>query len=73
MDDQQQGFDWREAIGIAIVLDAIIGGIGWIIWPWMVHTKPAVAALLTQYGPWILGYIGVQAMWTALGGGFIGY
>ncbi len=53
-----------------MVTELLIGGVGWIVWPWMVHAKPQVTGLLMQFGSWALGYLGLQGVEVALSGGY---
>ena len=69
MDDEQQGFDWRTPLKISLVADIIMGGIGYLIWPWLIHAKPETIGLFIRFGPWILGYIGTQMACIELDGG----
>lgn len=72
MDDSPQGFDWREALGVALMVDAGIALLGWVVAPWWFHSLTAVPIVI-RYGSWILGAVGLQWLWVQMGGVGIGY
>jgi hypothetical protein len=72
LDDPLQPFDWREPIMVALMVDAGIALLGWVVAPWLFHSMTATPFAM-RYGSWILGVVGLQGLWIQMGGTGIGY